>query len=799
MATRQNGAGKPRASARPRRRAGPASHAQAPRTPQGTDPATPQRPQLQGVALRPPEEDEDYIRRPSGRTPPHTTKPQRPKAPRQPRPHPQGTAAPKRAQTAPRKTPSRKARKQTLAALDAAVGPKKTKGSGGFRRFVWRFCKFSFYWGTVLGLWACVVVAGILAYYAAHLPPASEWAVPQRPPNVRIVAANGALIANRGDTGGEAVTLEQLPDYLPEAVIAIEDRRFRYHFGIDPIGLARAVVVNYTSGRTVQGGSTLTQQLAKNLFLKPDRTIQRKMQEVVMALWLEWNYSKDEILEMYLNRVYLGAGAYGVDAAARVYFGKSARMVSLSEAATIAGLLKAPSRLAPTRNPDLAEGRAQVVLAAMHDAGFISRDDATNALINPARVVTSHTASSGNYVADYVMDLVPGFLGNIQEDIVVETTINWEMQQAAADALKTRVAEARAKHNVTQGAVVTLNRFGAIRALVGGTNYQKSQFNRAVYAKRQPGSSFKPFVFLAALERGMTPNTIRRDAPVRFGKWSPKNYTKRYYGDVTLTQALAFSLNTVAAQLAYEVGPAQVTRTARRLGITSALKSNPSIALGTSEVTPMEIAAAYVPFSNGGYGVVPHIVRKIRNEQGEVLYQRNGDGTGRLIRGDKISEINSMMAQVIYGGTGKRALLAGRPAGGKTGTTQGLRDAWFIGYTEALTTAVWVGNDNNSPMKKVTGGSLPAEIWALVMEKQHQGLPIVKLPGVPINLAETSPLPRPGQRPAAPARPNFAVAPAPAPSVPVQQTQRVVPQQPVQSDSSSPLQLLRGLFGGAAD
>ncbi|GHB26698.1 penicillin-binding protein [Pseudovibrio japonicus] len=680
-----------------------------------------------------------------------------------------------------------------MAALDAAISSGKPQSSGKFRHFLWKSLRFSMYWSVVLGIWGIVIVGGILAYYAAHLPPASEWAVPQRPPNVRIVSANGTLIANRGDTGGEAVRLEQLPHYLPEAVMAIEDRRFRYHFGIDPIGLARAALTNYTSGRTVQGGSTLTQQLAKNLFLKPERTMQRKMKEVVMALWLEWNYSKDEIMEMYLNRVYLGAGAYGVDAASRVYFGKSARLISLAEAATIAGLLKAPSKYAPTRNATLAEERAQVVIAAMHQAGFISADDAKNALISPAHVVAGHNSSSGNYVADYVMELLPGFVGSIREDIIVDTTIDWDMQQAAATALTSRIAESRREFNVTQGAVVTLNRSGAIRALVGGVDYRRSQFNRAVYARRQPGSAFKPFVYLAALERGLKPDSVRSDTRVTYKGWTPKNYTNRYYGDVTLTQALAFSINTVAAKLAHEVGPANVARTARRLGITSALKSNPSIALGTSEVTPLEIAAAYVPFSNGGYGVIPHVVRQIRNEEGEVLYRRSGDGTGRVIRGDKLSEINTMMAQTIYSGTGKRALLAGRPAGGKTGTTQGYKDAWFIGYTNSLTTAVWLGNDNNKPMKKVSGGTLPAEIWAWTMEKEHQSIPIARLPGVPINLAETSPLVKPGTAPV-PRQPTYMAVPQqlepPRPAV------QATTAPPPQNSGSSPLDLLGRLFGG---
>ncbi|MGS4991406.1 transglycosylase domain-containing protein [Roseibium sp. RP-7] len=648
-----------------------------------------------------------------------------------------------------------------------------------------RLLKRGFYWSMVLGIWGTIAVVCLVGYYAAFLPPTSEWQVPARPPNVKIVAANGELLANRGDTGGEAVRLEQLPPYLPNAVIAIEDRRFRSHFGVDPVGLARAVYTNFTSGRLQQGGSTLTQQLAKNLFLEQDRTIKRKIQELVLAFWLEAEYSKDEILEMYLNRVYLGSGAYGVDAAARRYFGKSARLLTIPEAATIAGLLKAPSRYSPARNPDLAEDRAQLVLAAMNEEGYITGDEAKNALAVPAKVVRRYTTASENYAADWVMDVLPHFIGSIETDIVVDTTIDPKMQRAAEQALRNALKENREKYGVSQGAVVTLDTAGAVKALVGGADYSKSQFNRAAYAKRQPGSSFKPFVYLAALENGLSPQTIRQDQPVRFGNWSPQNYSKDYYGPVTLTRALSLSLNTVAAQLTYEVGAGTVADTAKRLGVTSEMKNNLSIALGTSEVTPLEIAGAYVPFSNGGYGVLPHVIRRIKTVDGKTLYSRSGDGRGRVIDRRLVGEMNMMMSETLVTGTGRKARLeSGRPAGGKTGTSQDFRDAWFIGYTGNLTTAVWFGNDDNSPTRKASGGGLPATVWKEVMDASHEGLPVADLPGVP-DVPATVSAPR-----------------KPGPVETVGSGSEPIPPAPIggggegNGERRGPLNLLRNLFGG---
>ncbi len=581
----------------------------------------------------------------------------------------------------------------------------------------------------LLGLWGVIGAMGVVGYFALTLPPPEELAVPKRPANVMVVAADGTVLGNRGETRGEEVRLFELPPYLPQAVLAIEDRRFYSHFGIDPIGLARAAFVNLTAGGVVQGGSTLTQQLAKNLFLKPDRTLTRKVHEALLAVWLEHKFTKNEILEMYLNRAYLGSGATGVEAAARTYFGKSARDVTLAEAATIAGLLKAPSRFAPTANPQLAEERAQTVLSAMMEAGFITEEDAKLALISPATVRQRTPGESAGYVADWVYELVPSFIGEVRQDIVVDTTIDTLMQNAAEAAL-VRVIDAEGKEKgVSEGALVAMDTSGAVRALVGGRDYTRSQFNRAVKARRQPGSSFKTFVYLAAIEAGLTPDTIRNDAPISFGSWSPGNYTGKFKGPVTLTEGLKDSINTVAVRLTAEVGPERVIAAAHRMGITSPIGKNLSIALGTAEVTPLELVAAYVPFASGGYGVVPYVIRRIRTTDGQVLYERRGDGPGRVVSLETVGAMNYMLKQTVASGTGRRAGFEGWPAAGKTGTSQEYRNAWFIGYTAYLVAGVWLGNDDGTPTRKVTGGSLPATVWADFMAAAHDGLAMADLPG----------------------------------------------------------------------
>ena len=584
------------------------------------------------------------------------------------------------------------------------------------------------YWSFVLGIWGFIGVAGLFAFYASQLPPIDQLAIPKRPPNIAILADDGSLLANRGDTGGAAVHLSELPPYLPKAFVAIEDRRFYEHFGIDPIGIARATIRDVTGGGGMQGGSTLTQQLAKNLFLTQERTLSRKIQEAILALWLERKYSKDQILELYLNRVYFGSGAYGVEAAAQKYFGKSAKMVSLSEAAVLAGLMKSPTRLAPNHNLKAANERASQVITAMAEQGHITEAMAKLALSSPAQVVHEKGAGSINYAADYVMDMLDDTVGAIDEDIVVTTTIDPRLQAEAEKAVSDELAAKGEKFGVEQGALVSMDSDGGVKALIGGRNYADSQFNRAVSAKRQPGSSFKPFVYLTALEKGLRPDSVRDDAPISIKGWNPENYSREYFGPVTLTKALSLSLNTVAVRLGLEVGPKAVVRTAHLLGISSDLEPNASIALGTSEVSPLELVTAYAAFANGGIGVQPHVISKVRTAEGKLLYARRNANNGRVIEPQYVAMMNSMMEETLLTGTAHKAELPGWQAAGKTGTSQDWRDAWFVGYTSYLVTGVWLGNDDSSPTKKVSGGNLPVEIWSRYMKAAHQGVPVAGLP-----------------------------------------------------------------------
>jgi penicillin-binding protein 1A len=586
-----------------------------------------------------------------------------------------------------------------------------------------------FYWGAVLGLWGAIAIVGVAVWVGAHLPAIQALEIPKRPPTIQITGVDGSVLATRGEMAGINVSLKDLPPYLPKAFIAIEDRRFYSHYGVDPVGIARAAVTNVLHRGVSQGGSTLTQQLAKNLFLTQERTFQRKLQEVELALWLERKHSKAEILELYLNRVYFGSGAYGVEAAAQRYFGKPAKNVTLPEAAMLAGLVKSPSRLAPNRNPEGAEKRAQTVLTAMADAKLITEAQAQASIGHPAYHVKAVGAGTVNYVADWIGEVLDDLVGQIDQNIVVETSIDPKLQSIAEASVIDELAAKSVKFNVSQGALVAMTPDGAVRAMVGGRNYAESQYNRAVTAKRQPGSAFKPFVYLTAIEAGLTPDTIRQDAPLDVKGWKPENYSHEYFGAVTLTQALAMSLNTVAVRLGLEVGPKNVVRTAHRLGISSKLESNASIALGTSEVSLTELVGAYAPFANGGQGVTPHVVTRIRTSEGKILYARSSDQLGQVIEPRNVVMMNTMMQETLLSGTARKAELPGWMAAGKTGTSQDFRDAWFIGYTANLVTGVWLGNDDNSPTKKATGGGLPVEVWTRFMRSAHQGVAVAALPG----------------------------------------------------------------------
>lgn len=608
-----------------------------------------------------------------------------------------------------------------------AAAPARGRSSSRPRRsLIGRLVSFV----VMLGVLGAVAGGGVVAYYASRMPPLENLEIPKRPPNVVIADMNGKPIANRGETGGASVPLSEMPKFVPQAFIAIEDRRFYDHWGVDVFGLARAVKANIERGGVSQGGSTLTQQLAKNLFLSPARSLERKVQEAVLAFWLERKFGKQKILEMYLNRVYFGAGAYGVEAAAQRYFGKSIRKVNISEAAMLAGLVKAPSRLSPSHDPEAARNRADIVLQAMAEEGYVTREQANTAFrVTPPSPAPKPQGAVG-YVADWVMDQLDGLIGLYDEDLVVETTIDPKLETEAEKALADGIAKRGAKLGVTQGVVVSLAPDGAVKALVGGKNYSESQFNRATAAKRQPGSAFKPFVYLAALEaENLDPDSIRNDAPLKLKGWTPENYTRRYGGPMSLTYALSQSVNTVAVRLGVEAGPVNVVHTAERLGIVSPLVPNPSIALGTSEVTPIELASAYAPFANGGFEAKPYVVRQVKTSDGETLYKRKAEAQKQVVDTSRVGMMNAMLRETLRSGTARSASLAGWPAAGKTGTSQDFRDAWFIGYTAHMVTAVWLGNDDNSPTKHASGGGLPVAIWSRYMTEAHKGVAVASLPG----------------------------------------------------------------------
>jgi penicillin-binding protein 1A len=585
---------------------------------------------------------------------------------------------------------------------------------------------------VLLSLWVAIFGGIMVGYFALTLPATSELTRAERRPSVTILAADGSLLTTYGDLFGQPLTLKEMSHYLPKAVIAVEDRRFYSHFGVDPIGLVRALSANISAGRVVQGGSTITQQLAKNLFLTPERSLTRKVQETLLALWLEHRFTKDQILQIYLNRVYFGAGTYGVDAAAHRYFNKSARQTSLYESAAIAGLLKAPTRFNPTRDREKAAARTAQVLAKMVEAGFVTEKEVATASKAGASLAAVPTSRPGTrYFADWVAEQLGDFADTGNRDLTVVTTLDPRMQAEAEAAIAEVVARDGSRMGVQQGALVAMSPDGAVRAMVGGRDYNESQFNRATQAQRQPGSAFKPFVYLAGLEAGLQPFDQFVDAPIRVGTWQPRDYTGRYQGEMTFSEGMAQSINTIAVQVAQRAGIRNVVAVAHRLGISSELTPEASLALGTSEVNLLELVSAYAPFASGGNGVWPHGIAEIRDGAGKVVFRRNGSGLGQVVSPEFAETMNEMLSAVIDHGTGRSAALP-RPAAGKTGTTQEYRDAWFIGYTADLVAGVWLGNDDNAPMNKVTGGSLPAQTWRRFMLAATKAMPVRPLPSRPL-------------------------------------------------------------------
>jgi len=555
-----------------------------------------------------------------------------------------------------------------------------------------------------------------------HLPNKDAlWAI-NRPIGYTFLDNSGAVIATRGPRHGRRVTLRDMPPYVSGAFLAAEDHRFYEHGPVDFRGIARAVTVNARAGRTVQGASTLTQQLVKNLLLKPERTLRRKLQEVILAYRVENLMSKDEILELYLNRVYLGEGTYGVEAASRVYFGKTPDELTISEAAMLGALPKAPSRYDPTESISDARKRARIVLREMLQAGVIQSQDYVAALRDPPTPVKHIGEGELGYVLDMAVARAKELVPDKTPDMIIRLTIDPRVQAAAQTQLLAHMQRDGKIMHASQAAMVVMSKDGALRALVGGLSYTKSPFNRAFQAKRQPGSSFKPFVYAAALENGIRPDDVRTDGPITIGNWSPKNYDGDYYGPITLRRALAKSLNTVTVRLAQEIGAPKIVDVARRFGIRNRMEPNLSIALGTSEVTLYDLTSAYSVFQNDGRAATPYFIQSIETAGGEVLY-REPKPLARVVYDPLYARrMVQMLREVVTNGTGMAAALPDRPVAGKTGTSQGHRDAWFIGFTPDYVAGVWVGNDNFTPMNHVVGGMLPSQIWHDVMLEVHKGL-----------------------------------------------------------------------------
>ncbi|MEC9434960.1 MAG: PBP1A family penicillin-binding protein [Pseudomonadota bacterium] len=582
--------------------------------------------------------------------------------------------------------------------------------------------------GSRLALGLLIVLGASVAWFHQSLPPASDLLDGRAHGSVTLLDTDGEVFAWRGDQFGGALRASEMSPHLIHAVVATEDRRYFDHWGVDPIGLARAMAANIAAGGLVQGGSTLTQQTAKNVFLTNERSVERKLKELPMAMAMELKYTKDEILSIYLNRVYLGAGAYGFEAASQRYFGKSARQVNPAEAAMLAGLLKAPSRYAPTSDLQQSRARATLIVGLMEDQGYLTAAQAAQARAHPAALSKAAEDRAGGGFADWLMTSGPGWLTrDTTEDVTIRTTFDRRVQKVAEAALARVFDEKVREGSDAQAAVVVMSPDGAVRAIVGGREVTGAggQFNRATQALRQTGSAFKPIVYAAALEAGRSPADRMRDEPITIKGWSPQNYRNERFGTLTLTEALAKSVNTVAVRLAVDTGLPQVRDMARAMGVTSPLAPGPAIALGTSEATLLDMTGVYATIADHGRRAEPYGILKVSLRGDDQPLMTHVPAPGLTAMSERTARrLTGMMTQVIQAGTGRRASLGDRPAAGKTGTTQAARDAWFIGFTADYVTGVWMGYDDNTPLAGVTGGGLPAEIWREVMADLHVNLPI---------------------------------------------------------------------------
>jgi 1A family penicillin-binding protein len=560
-----------------------------------------------------------------------------------------------------------------------------------------------------LTVFAALAPVAYIIYCVATIPLAGGLSFQPSSGALVIEADDGRPFATRGIFKGEKISAERVPPVLSRAVTAIEDRRFYQHSGVDLLATMRAMWHDLV-GHRLEGASTITQQLARNLYLSPERTLRRKVQEAVIAVWLEFHLSKEETLARYLNTVYFGDSAYGADAAAKRYFGKNAQELTLSEAAMLAGVIRAPSALEPKRHFDRARERADVVLDAMVKNGAISQEQAAATRNQPAALrIPSGSPPGSNYFIDTAAADVKSLIGPNAEDLTIRTTMNRQMQNIAERVVAKHLAIAGKVKNVHQAALVAMTTDGAILAMVGGRDYNESQFNRATQAQRQPGSLFKLFVYLAAMRKGLTPDTVMVDRPVSIGDWEPENYGDRYHGSVTLRTAFAQSLNSIAVQLAEAVGVQTVIDTAKQLGIRSDLPAVPSVALGAGEITLLDMTRAFAAVASNATKVDAHTIREIRKSD-QAIYTK--PAATPAPPGDPLvhTEMIDLLSSVVRDGTGRAARLDG-PVAGKTGTSQDYRNAWFVGFTPDLVVGVWVGNDDNAPMNAVTGGSLPAAIW----------------------------------------------------------------------------------------
>jgi penicillin-binding protein 1A len=589
--------------------------------------------------------------------------------------------------------------------------------------------------GLTIALTALVVPASLiyllpsfLGLFAPAPDPKVDLYTVNRPMAFTFLDADGNDVGHRGAVVGQRLKLEEMPAYLPAAFIAMEDRRFYSHNGIDLRGLLRALYLDIRARHLVAGGSTISQQTAKIVYTQQERTMSRKLTELMDAAGLEKALSKKQILELYLNRIYLGSAAYGVDGASRVYFGKSARDLDLAQAAMLATLTRAPSVFSPRRDLLKAQQRASLVLDAMQQTGAITEEAATEARHNPAVIIDRTTLDARNYFLDTAADQAKQLAAQAgakpDADLIVHTTLEPKLQEGARLAATKVIAKSGKRTRTQEAAVVMMKPDGAVSALLGGIDYQTSVFNRAVQARRQPGSAFKPFVYLAALESGISPWDMRDDVAVDINGYQPQNFGDHYYGTLTLADALAHSVNTITVNLAQEVGVKKVVEAAKRVGINSPLEPNASLPLGTSEVTPLELTAAYAAFANGGLRADPYFITEVDEAGGKVLYRRAASKPQRVIDASVDRDLLAMLWNVVVAGTGTSASLAPREAAGKTGTTQNSQDAWFVGFTTDYVTAVWVGNDDNSPTRGVTGGTLPAQIWKAAMLTAEKGLPL---------------------------------------------------------------------------